>query len=369
MYTLEFTKFEPNNLTVQPPKTGEKSKGKFASLQYSTSSGPVYKYATPRDLRQLWSIKPAGEDADKFVLEVSLGPNCADFVKKVNTFDKCILDAAFANKLEWFGAKHASRMETKEGLTLTQTKMLIDGRPNRTGGKYDDSIKFKIEGWQKYLKEKIYKDNDTSGMVKECIWDPRLVNSLDSASDFKDRETKFYLFNSRDPVTGVDNYSNKVPVIDAAGHQLKDKDGNALWRYVGPQDCVPNSLLTIEFAIRNVWIIDSRFGSYGTAVAVFIKAPPPKVSQVLEGVKILTSVDPVQAAKAVMNLQSANQDTLEEEEDSEGVPSLQRTNTYEGATTLSSNTGIDMAVDEGKAQSPTKKKTRTTKPVTLSDDM
>lgn len=367
MYTLEFTKFEPANLTVQPIKTGANSKGKFASLQYSTSSGPVYKYATPRDLRQLWSIKPAGEDADKFVLEVSLGPTCADFVKKVNAFDKCILDAAFANKLEWFGAKHASRMETKEGLTLTQTKMLIDGRPNRTGGKYDDSIKFKIEGWQKYLKEKIYKDNDTSGMVKECTWHPRLVNSLDSASDFKDRETKFYLFTSRDPVTGQDYYSNKVPVIDAAGHQLKDKDGNALWRYVGPQDCIPNSLLTVEFAVRSAWIIDSRFGSYGTAVAVFIKAPPPKVTQVLEGVKILTSVDPVQAAKAVMNLQAANQETVEEEEDAgEGIGSLQRTNVHENTTTLSSNTN-DMAVDEGK--SPSKKKTRTTKPVTLSDDV
>ena len=322
-YTL-FDKLNLQALKVQPKRMNASGKGAMVLLDY-TEGARVGKFASPNSgMRQMWNIRPASmdgtiKDGDKFNLEVEIGPEHEAFAKKANAFDDYVLNSAFANKKEWFGDKNAAKIDSVAALNMTYNKLIIEGKQNRSGGKYNDSIRFKIEGsWAKYVSEVTYRedDPDKKGMPKDCSWTPRLVNALDPNTEVKENETQFFLYMSKDPTTGIDNYSDRVPVVDAAKHHVKDKDGNNLWRYVGPQDCRQNSRLTIVFAANRVWISDVRFGVVLTAKKVYIKPAPPKVTQSLEGVRVTSSVDVFLATQAVLNTQQVDDfEDLDEEDD------------------------------------------------------
>lgn len=352
---ISFDKIDRAHLKAQNAKPNPNGKGKTAWLDYTDGPSRSAKFATPKELRQMWPIRPAGEDNQKFNLELELGPEAESFLKKCGMYDDFILETAFQNRKEWFGSNSA-KLTSVNDMRITYNKLTVDGKENRNGGKYNDSIRFKIEGqWNKYLKEVLYREENDS-MPRDTLWNPRFVNPLDSSSEVKDNETQFFLFMSKDPVTGIDNYHDRVPVNDAAGHQLKDKDGNGIWRYVGPQDCRQNSRVTVVFTANRVWISDMRFGVTLTAKKIYIKPPPPKVSQTLEGVRVLTSVDVTIASRAVL---AASANTGDDEEETTGEASAMDVETTT-TTTLSSN------IDD----TPRKKTRKTgTKTITLEDQV
>lgn len=321
---VHFEKTDAKHWKAQPAKLNASGKGKMVFLDYSDGPVKSNKFAGPRDMRQMWAIRPASldngelKDNAKFNLELEITPENKLFLDSINNLDQFVMKTALENKDAWFGAKNASKIDSVDALRLTYTKTVIEGKPNRNGGKYNDSIRMKIEGnWGKYMNEVVFKDDDPNGMPKECTWHPRMVNTLDPSQDLKDNETMFFLYMNKDPVSGIDNYADRVPVIDAAGHQIKDNQNNGLWRYVGPQDCKPNSRITVIFTASRVWISDVRFGITIAAKKVYIKPPPPKVTQVLEGVRTLTSVDIATASRAVLNTLTAEDASDNEEFDFE----------------------------------------------------
>jgi hypothetical protein len=358
---ISFDKIDRSHMKAQTAKPNPNGKGKTAWLDYTEGPTRSAKFATPKELRQMWPIRPSGEDNQKFNLEIELGSEAEAFLKKCNLFDDFVLETAFQNRKEWFG-NNSAKLTSVNDMRITYNKLTVDGKENRNGGKYPDSIRFKIEGkWNEYLKEVLYREDST--MPRDTLWNPRIVNPLDSASEVKDNETQFFLFMSKDPVSGVDNYHDRVPVNDTAGHQLKDKDGNGIWRYVGPQDCRQNSRVTVVFTANRVWISDMRFGVTLSAKKIYIKPPPPKVSQTLEGVRVLTSVDVTVASRAVLAANANTGDDDDDEEDGHvrntGVPAAMEVETAP-ATTLSS--GID--------ETPRKKSRKTgTKTITLEDQV
>jgi hypothetical protein len=321
MYPL-FEKLEKASLKAQPVRQNVSGMGKTVMLDYEHARG--MKFSSPKDLRQKWMIAPSTIDGtevkptDKLNIEVELGPEMNDFLQKCQTLDSFVMETAFAHKTEWFGDKNAKRMDSIEALKLTYTKIISEGKTSKTGTKYPDGVKFKIEGWAPYVESVILReDGPGKGLPKNVVWKPRLVDELNPLG-IKDNETKFYLFDKKDPVTGVDDYIYKVPVVDASMTQKKDASGNGIWRYVGPQDCVPNSRLRIVFACNRVWITDIRFGISLIAKEIWIKPPPPPTVQKLEGVRIVAKVDVANAIKLLNTMQTTEanlDDDVYEDED------------------------------------------------------
>jgi hypothetical protein len=101
--------------------------------------------------------------------------------------------------------------------------------------------------------------------------------------------------------------------------QKKDASGNGIWRYVGPQDCVPNSRLRIVFACNRVWITDIRFGISLIAKEIWIKPPPPPTVQKLEGVRIVAKVDVANAIKLLNTMQTTEANLDEDAFDDDGT--------------------------------------------------
>ena len=314
-----FDKLEKSALHALPVRQNTNGKGKTVMLECDTSR--QLKFSTPKNMRQKWAIVPATmeaeiKDTDKMNIEVELdSATMGDFLNKCNQFDSFVMESGFAHRKDWFGDKNASRMDSIDALKLTYTKLTSEGKMSKTGSKYPDSVRFKIEGWAPYLDSVVYReDGPTKGMAKECVWKSRVVDDMNPLG-IKDGETKFYLFEKKDPVTGVDDYIYKLPVVDSAMNQMRNANGNGVFRYVGPQDCKPNSQLQVVFSASRVWISDVRFGVSLIAKEVWIKSPPPPTVQKLDGVRVNAKVDVAAAIRLISTMQSAEANYDEDLED------------------------------------------------------
>jgi hypothetical protein len=315
-----FEKLDKSTLAAQPVRGNKTGLGKTVMLDCSGARG--LRFSTPKDMRQKWNIAPAGMNAeigpdDKMVIDVEIGPEHSEFASKCVMLDQFVMEQAFSHKKDWFGDKNASRMDTIDALKLTYTKLVSEGKADKTGSKYPDSIKFKIEGWAPYLETVItHEEGARKGMPKQCVWKNRIIDDLKPLG-VDDKETKFFLFEKKCPVTNTEEYIYKLPVVDPAMNQLKGVDGNGMWRYVGPQDCKPNSRIRIVFAAQRVWISDIRFGIALTAKEIWIKPPPPPTVQKLDGVRVNPKVDLASAMKLITSIQTVemNADFDDDEEE------------------------------------------------------
>ena len=314
-----FDKLEKSTLAAQPVRANKTGLGKSVMLDCSTARG--LRFSSPKDMKQKWTIAPSTmkelEAGDKMNIEVEIGAEHLDFASKCNLLDQFIMEQAFAHKKDWFGDKNASKIESIDSLRMTYTKLVSEGKTDKNGNKYADGVKFKIEGWAPYVDHlELYEEGTRKGMVKECVWKNRFVDDMNPMG-VKDNETRFFLYESKDPVSNIENYISKLPVVDAAMNQIKNKDGNGVWRYVGPQDCKPNSRLRVVFAANRVWITDMRFGVSLVAKEIWIKPPPPPTVQKLEGVRVNPKVDIASAMKLITTLQVAdiNADFDDDEDD------------------------------------------------------
>lgn len=296
-----FDKVDLSAFSAQPPRT--MGKGRVVFL-----NGPN-KHSTPK-VTQAWPIRPADDKNEKFNLECSIGPDAVGFGSSLDAFDNVIRKMAFSNRKEWFG-KRADIMTDEKDLLQLQTRSLKKGGESKTGTRYDDTVRFKVEGWKDHLDEVIYKDaatgatDDAMRMPRDCTWRPRLVDENGRGGP-KDNETQFFLAIGKDMTTGIERFVNKVPCIDAAGNHIKDSKGNLVWEFVGPKHCRQGHKLTVVFATNLVWLSDGKFGVKLAAREVYITPTPPKAKGRIEGIEVVNHVDPFLAAKAVQLTTSAD---------------------------------------------------------------
>lgn len=320
-----FEKLEKQALKAQPVRQNKNGMGKSVMLDCEGARG--LRFSSPKEMRQKWTIAPSGmkdtiDPEDKMNIEVEIGPEHAEFASKCFLLDQFVMEQAFVNRKDWFGDKNASKMESIDSLRMTYSKLVSEGKRDKNGNKYPDGVKLKVEGWAPYLDHTdLYTEGARKGMVKDCVWKNRFVDDMNPIG-VKDNETRFYLYESKDPVTNIENYISKLPVVDAAMNHLKNKDGNGVWRHVGPQDCKPNSRLRIVFSTNRVWISDIRFGISLSAKEIWMKPPPPPTVQKLEGVRVNPKVDIASAMKLITNLENAEFNSDFHDDDSDGDDEL-----------------------------------------------
>jgi hypothetical protein len=151
-------------------------------------------------------------------------------------------------------------------------------------------------------------------MVDNVVWKPRICDPSGRMSNFKEGDTRFYLFMGKDPVTNTDTYTERVPITDATGRPVQDERNNLQYRWVGPGDCMRGSKATVVFQMSKLYVAAS-FGPINAIREVYIKPAPPRERGVLGGAKIVQVVDPLQAARALQALMNS-EEPEEDEEDS-----------------------------------------------------
>lgn len=278
----------------KPPR--QFGKAQFVTLEHPTvPSGSNLKIVTPK-LSQQFTIVPMGEklEDDKFSLQCRVGEDAAAFKEALTAFDMRIRALAFANKKTWFG-KNADDLTEERDLRTLQTMNVKKGNEKTDGSRWDDSVKFKVTGWAEFVEEVLYRDG--SDMPKDVKWKARLVDTNGNGGPGP-RQTQFFLNQGPNMVTGKDRMVPKVPVQDPAGNPKKDSNGNPLWEFVGPKHCTPGCQLTVVFE-PSPWLAGGKFGVTLQARQIFITPPAAKPKEVIEGIEIVDTVDPILAGKAV----------------------------------------------------------------------
>jgi len=312
-----------NAITIKSLSQNKGGKGQSCFIDYSD---PKFSRAmtAPKELRVLWNIKPSGEnveDAFSFNLELGLPAtgerkDVDDFRSKATEVDNVILNFALKNKVDFFGSQKAKSMSNVDVVRGAYTPFIKEGKEAKEGAKYDDSIHGKVYGWKDYVQEVVYKDCTVKGvpntkMVDNVVWKPRICDPTGRMSNFKEGDTRFYLFMGKDPVTNTDTYTERVPITDATGRPISDELGNMQYRWVGPGDCMRGSKATVVFQMSKLYVAAS-FGPINAIREVYIKPAPPRERGVLGGAKIVQVVDPLQAARALQALMNSEEPDEEE---------------------------------------------------------
>jgi len=304
---LDKTAFD--TLVAQAPK--QVGAAKLVFMQ------PLLKVSTPK-LTQAWPIKPSNKDnTEKFTLETRLESGNADvdsFRKALLDFDMKVRQLAFENKKSWFGSK-ADEIEAPNDLRQVHHLSIHKGAERPDGsGRYDDTVRFQIKGWESYVDNVIFKGEGDNRYPVDVKWKSRLVDAQGRGGP-DDKDTKFYICENRDMTTGKDQMAPWTPCQDPAGNQLKDAAGNIMWEFVGPKHCQPGCKLTIVFQPSMVWIAGGKFGVTLAAKQIFITPPPPKPKNIVDGIEIVDFVDPFLASRAAKQAMSS-----EELKDLDAVP-------------------------------------------------
>ena len=134
----------------------------------NNDSGTLY-VQTP-DVNILWDTKfysGDSEDSGNYPIEFSLtnlenNQQMKDFHDMLVSFDNHLVDLAYNNRKEWFGAKLAkANRDTIESLYTPMVKISIDRETGEPNGKYPPRFGFKINMWEGKHQCKVYDDKRT----------------------------------------------------------------------------------------------------------------------------------------------------------------------------------------------------------------
>lgn len=318
-----FADLKTDDIVVKSLSQNKGGKGQSCFIDINPKFGNSL--TAPKDLRSLWNIKPSGESVDdvfSFNIELALPPegersDVDSFRRKVVEVDNHFLNFALKNKNEFFGSQKAKSMSSTEVVRGSYTPIIKEGKESKDGSKYDDSIHGKIYGWKDQVDSIVMKECTVRGvpntkMVDGVVWKPRICDGR----NFGPSDTHFYLFMGKDIVTNQDTFTDKVPMMDAAGKPTVDASGNTMYRWVGPGDCVRGSKVTIVFNMSKLYV-SANFGPINAIREVYIKPSPPRERGILGGAKIVQVVDPLQAARALQALMNSEVQGADGEQDDE----------------------------------------------------
>ena len=349
----EFTKVPPTNVVFQPIRVNEGGKGKTVYLDVTPLGGgkpsiASRSFAGPKDMRVAWAVRPKMDitdpkkltDFEKFDLELELDPERhADFVAHANAYDTHVLQTAFEKRAEWFGKDKAEDITDPRMLKMNYKPIVHKGKERKggSGGFYNSTIKLKLEKQARRVKEFVLETKEIKGkptsVVKDVVWEPRLV---DGSPPPDPNEPRFFLCYGKDPVTGVDQYTSKVPLIASNGSILRDAAGKPVMRYVGPEDIKRGATVFPVFTINKIYVVES-FGPMLTTTQVYIKPAPAREQPKVDNANVVDEVDPEISARALGGSGDAGSATMEDDfpefpEDDDALPTAPITVALDQAT-------------------------------------
>jgi hypothetical protein len=289
------------NVVAKPPKAMGKAKLVFLEPRVSV--------VTPK-IEPAWTIRPVTDDAadDKFSLECRLDSTDApsdSFKTALTAFDMKVRSLAFGNKKAWFG-KVGDDIMTESDLRTMHSVSVKKGSEKLDGSRYDDTVKFKVNGWQAYVDEVIYKSNSDNKWPVDVKWRTRLVDAQGRGGP-DDNQTRFYICQDTSMTTGKEQMVPWTPCQDPAGNHIKDASGNTVYEFVGPKHCQPGCKVRVVFNPSMVWLA-AKFGVTLAAKQVFITPAPAKAKSTIDGIEIKDYVDPILAGRAARAAMSTDVD-------------------------------------------------------------
>jgi hypothetical protein len=124
------------------------------------------------------------------------------------------------------------------------------------------------------------------------------------------------------PTTNKPRYTDRVVCLDASGNPIikGEKDGKPVYqmRYVGPQDAMPGSNLTVVWSLSKLYLTETT-GPTSVAKDIYIK-PQVKKSKISRGLDDVEVDETADANESIAVLSSMRAD---EEDDNIHIPKEQ----------------------------------------------
>jgi hypothetical protein len=240
--------------------------------------------------------------------------------KVAKACDDMFLQELFNMKVDFFGPSKAKSITSVDALKPMYKNLLREGSAMKDGGNYPNSLRMKVDGWAKYIQnvnvvEKVKPDGEKLKVVKDCAWKDRLVDDNDPPGE---RDTHFLLFLGNNPETGKPRYSDKVVVQDSQGRPIvkdTDKSGKTSYvmRYVGPQDAVSGSSVTVVWQLSKLYLTETT-GPTSVAKDVYIKPMAKKVvaHRAMDDVEIDEDANVEESLDALKKMQPEEKEPIEE---------------------------------------------------------
>lgn len=161
---MKASEINVGSLKFSPPKKLPSGGNK---VYVNTEFGSTLYVQTPK-VNVLWDTKFYSGDNDSsgnYPIEFSLSnlegnSSMKEFYDMLSSFDNHLIDLAFNNRKEWFGAKYAKHnRDTIESFYTPMIKLSIDRETGEPNGKYPPRFGFKINMWEGNHQCKVYDDN------------------------------------------------------------------------------------------------------------------------------------------------------------------------------------------------------------------
>lgn len=355
MFHEPFANVDVATLVVKKPRANETA-GKSAWIDRTREDLPSL-FTTDKNAKLLWPIRPGAADGvikehERLNLEISCSP---EEEQKARECDDMFLDSLFAMKVDFFGLSKAKNITSKEVIKPMYKNLLREGSTGKDGSSYANSFRMKVDGWAPYVGkvniiEKVKENGEKMKLVKDCSWKDRLVEDNDRYAP-SDRDTHFFLFLGMNPSTGKPRYTDRVVCIDESGKPVikGEKDGKPVYqmRYVGPQDAIPGSSLTVVWSLSKLYLTETT-GPTSVAKDIYIKpqVKKTKMSRGLDGVEVDEAAD---ANESLAILSSMRQ---EEEDDNINISSRPSTTPSSSSATKDEHK-LDQEIDESRKRKST----------------
>lgn len=295
-------------LNIRPMVANKGGKGKSAMIDVRGGANMW----EGEEFKVLFKVKPGMGETKlssftkmKLVLEIDPENEVHDtFMKKLKELDDAVLKNMFDSRDKIWPDK-ARHMNSIDAVRPLQNLVYKEAQTKDNGVTYRPQFTLQcmdlaslVDRLELEMKEN--KDGSKEEVVKDVVW--RTITD-DVKSGLGDRAPKLYLCTGK-TAEGKDRLTQRVPVLRPDGAPLTDAGGKEVFRWVGPQDIVPGSVVRPLFSINKVYCV-SAFGVHLKLEALIIKPPPPKASTDFADAVVEEGVDPLLTSKILREVKAA----------------------------------------------------------------
>jgi hypothetical protein len=308
MPPLKFSAFNKSLLNVRPIAANKGGKGKTALVDINGAAN-VFE---GEECKVLFNIKPGMGETSltpymKMNLVLEMDPENAAHdaqMKALRALGDAVVEHMFNTKSSIWPDK-AKFMEKPESLKPMFNPLLKEATMNAESGRtYKPQFTIKISDIADQverleIEEKINKDGSKEQVVKDVQW----KLNTDTTKPLPERQPKLWLCTGKNEA-GKDKITQHVAVRKADGTVMLDSTGNAVMRWVGPQDIKPGCMVKPLFSLSKIYLVQS-FGVHLKLEGLIIKPPAPKPSLEFSDAVVEANSDPLLTSQVLQNIENA----------------------------------------------------------------